>query len=299
MKKILIGCMAVLAALASLTGCDQDRKVYSGRNYLMFSDTLYHYAVQENNERFEVPVSATRSAGYDRTFAVEVIDKGSNAIEGKHYRLLSNTVIIKAGEMTAGVEIEGVYGNIGITDSLGFALRLIIPESEQWDLYGTEAKVVLQKVCPFDINNFTGYCKVTSSYFANYLPNTTLRLITSELVEGEENTIVLHGLYYEGYDTKIKFDNRDVLEPGIEMEEHVCGNTSQAFGTVYGDGKLVMSQPSGYPAYFNTCQKFVFQYTNLRVDNKDGSLFGIVDTPANLIEWISEAEAEKLKEQGY
>ena len=64
----------------------------------------------------------------------------------------------------------------------------------------------MQKVCPFDINAFTGYCKVTSSLFDTYMTNTTLRLITSEVVEGEENTIVLHGLYFDGYDTKLKFN---------------------------------------------------------------------------------------------
>ena len=60
-----------------------------------------------------------------------------------------------------------------------------------------------------------------------------------------------------------------------------------------------MTQPSNVPAYFNTCEKFIFHYVSIRVDNKDGSLVGVVDTPANIIEWISEAEAEKLKEQGY
>ena len=39
--------LAILAALAGLAGCDQDKVLYSVRNYLMFSDTLYHYAVQE------------------------------------------------------------------------------------------------------------------------------------------------------------------------------------------------------------------------------------------------------------
>ena len=90
--------LAILATLTGLAGCDQDKVLYSGRNYLMFSDTLYHYAVQESNEKLEVPVSATRRADYDRTFAVEVVDKESNAVEGKHYRILSNTVTIKAGE---------------------------------------------------------------------------------------------------------------------------------------------------------------------------------------------------------
>lgn len=307
MKKLIIGCMAVVAILIGFAGCDQDKVLYNGANYLMFSDTLYQYPVQETNEVFNVPVSATRAADHDRTFAVEIIDKESNAIEGKHYKLLSNTVTIKAGELAANVEVQGIYENIGKTDSLGFALHLIIPENEQWDLYeykGTEAKVVMQKFCPFDINNFTGYCKVTSTLFSSdyyqaLSPNVDLRLIKSEVVEGEENTIVLHGLYYDGYDTKIKFNRKNILEPLIEMEKQVVGTTSLLFGTNYGDGNLQLTQPTGYVSYFNTCQNFVFQYVTLSVDNKDGTPFGVVDTYANIIEWIDDKEAEKLKEQGY
>lgn len=307
MKKLIIGCMAVVAILIGFAGCDQDKVLYNGANYLMFSDTLYQYPVQETNEVFNVPVSATRAADHDRTFAVEIIDKESNAIEGKHYKLLSNTVTIKAGELAANVEVQGIYENIGKTDSLGFALHLIIPENEQWDLYeykGTEAKVVMQKSCPFDINNFTGYCKVTSTLFSSdyyqaLSPNVDLRLIKSEVVEGEENTIVLHGLYYDGYDTKIKFNRKNILEPLIEMEKQVVGTTSLLFGTNYGDGNLQLTQPTGYVSYFNTCQNIVFQYVTLSVDNKDGTPFGVVDTYANIIEWIDDKEAEKLKEQGY
>lgn len=299
MKKLLIGCVAAVAALIGLAGCEQDKVVYSGPNYLMFSDTLYHYAVQETNEIFDVPVSATVSADYDRTFAVEVIDSKSNAIEGKHYKILSNTVTIKAGEMAANVEVQGNYENIGITDSLGFALRLIVPETEQWEMYGTETKVVLQKVCPFDINSFIGYCKVTSTYFMSYMENVDIRLVTSEVAEGEENTIVIHGLYYDGYDTKIKFNRDDALQPLIEMDEHVCASTGEAFGTIYGNGKLLMSQPTNYTSYYNTCQNFIFQFVTLSVDKKDGTEYGTVGTFMNIIEWISEAEAEKLKEQGY
>lgn len=299
MKKLLIGCVAAIAALIGLAGCDQDEVVYSGPNYLMFSDTLYYYGVQETNEIFDVPVSATVSADYDRTFAVEVVDRKSNAIEGRHYKILSNTVTIKAGEMAAHVEVQGNYENIGITDSLGFALRLIVPESEQWELYGNETKVVLQKICPFDINNFTGYCKVTSTYFASYMQSVKLRLVTSDVVEGEENTIVIHGLYYDGHDTKIKFNRDDALEPLIEMEKQVCATTGEAFGTIYGDGKLLMSQPTNYISYYSACENFIFQYVTLKVDNKDGTEYGTVGTFVNVVEWISEAEAEKLKEQGY
>ena len=61
MKKLLIGCMAAVAALIAFSGCDQDKVVYSGPNYLMFSDTLYTYAVQETNEIFNVPRSCINS----------------------------------------------------------------------------------------------------------------------------------------------------------------------------------------------------------------------------------------------
>jgi hypothetical protein len=37
----------------------------------------------------------------------------------------------------------------------------------------------------------------------------------------------------------------------------------------------------------------------MSVDNKDGSSFGNVGTFITMYEWISDAEAEKLKEQGY
>ena len=301
MKKLLIGCMAAVAALIAFSGCDQDKVVYSGPNYLMFSDTLYTYAVQETNEIFNVPVSATVPADYDRTFGVEVIDKESNAVEGKHYKILSNTVTIKAGEMSTDVKVQGLYKNIGITDSLGFALRLVIPDTEQWSLYKNEAKVVMQKIYPFDIKNFKGYCKVTSSYLSSdyYPKKVDLRLVTSDIVEGKENTIVVHDLYFDGYDMEIKFNRKDVLEPLVEMEEQICGSTGEAFNTIHGDGKLRLNQPTAYTSFYSTNENFILQYVTMSVNNKDGSYYGTVGTFVNVLEWISEVEAEKLKEQGY
>ncbi len=296
-----IGIIMVISAftLIALTGCEQEKAIYNGPSYLMFSDTLYSLPVTETNDVFNVEVVATRSADYDRTFAVEVVTNRSNAIEGKHYRILSHTATIKAGEMVANVPMQGVYENIEVDDSLGFTLRLIIPEEEQWDMYGTRANVVLYKSCPFDIHNFTGWCRVTSTYYMQYLSNVSTRLIKSELAGEEENTILLRDYYYEGYDVKIKLDTEDFMEPFVDMKEQVVGNTGEAFGTTYGDGKLLMSAPAGYTSYFSTCENFILHYAKVSVDNKDGSEFGTVGVFLNLIEWISDAEAEQMKEQGY
>ena len=303
MKKILTGTIAALAAMTVFSGCEEKRVVYEGPDYMMFSDTLYQCPVREAaDDVFNVPVSATRAADYDRTLAVEIIDKESNAIEGKHYELLSNTVTIKAGELATNVQVKGIYDNIEVTDSLGFALRLVIPEEYEWDMYGTEAKVVLQKVCPFDINNFTGYCVVTSTFFSsdNWTGGQTMRLIETELDPEEENTVILHDLYYDGYDVKLKFDTEDDLEPWVEMEEQKVASTADAFiGNIHGNGDLMISQPTAYTSYFSTCEDFVLQYITLNVYNDDGSLYGSVGTFANILEWVSEGEAEDLRQQGY
>lgn len=300
MKKISFGCIVAAASLLALAGCEQDKVVYRGADYLMFSDTLYRYGVQENNEIFNVPVSATVPADYDRTFAVEILDKKSNAIEGKHYRLLSNTVTVKAGEMVANVEVQGNYESFESVDSLGFVLHLIVPEANEWKLYGTEAKVLLQKVCPFDISSFTGYCTVTSTFFmSEFVTNTTKRLITSGIVEGKENTVVLHNMFYDGYNVEISFDRKDVMKPYVGMKEQACATTSEVIGSIFGNGKVVMYQPTNYVSYYSPCENFVFQYITMIVRNKDGSIYGGLGTYVNIIEWISEAEAEKLKEQGY
>ena len=140
---------AVAAATAALfVGCKTGDFTYDGPDYLMFSDTLYRYGVQESNEIFNVQVSATRPADYDRTFGVEIVDRRSNAVEGRHYRLLASTVTLPAGEMAVDVPVQGIYEHIGVSDSLGFELNLVIPDEKQWPHYGTQTKVLLQKVCP-------------------------------------------------------------------------------------------------------------------------------------------------------
>ena len=145
MKRIITVLFAtgLLAALA--TGCKEEYKTYSDAEYVLFADTLATYAVLQNQDYFSVPVSSTVACDYDRTFGVEIIDQGSNAVEGKHYRLLSNTITIKAGSRKADVQVHGFYDNIEDTDSLGFILKLVMPEQLKWDLYHDRTKVVLQK----------------------------------------------------------------------------------------------------------------------------------------------------------
>ena len=222
MRKINYGLMAMLAVLLFATSScgDADRQTYDGPNYVLFSDTLTVLAVQNNEEVFDIPVAATQACDYDRTMAVEVIEKKSNAIEGKHYTIESNTITIKAGERSANVRIRGNYDAIAVTDSLGLTLRLLTEKENQWNMYENnyEAKVVLQKCCPFDINLFNGYAVLTSTYMQEFMANVDSRLVKTVIDTEEENTIIMKDFFYDGYDVKIRFTTNDILNPLIEMD---------------------------------------------------------------------------------
>lgn len=297
MKRLFSKTVALISAAIMIAGCKNDNVTYSGPDYVMFSDTLQTIAVQDGETYYDIPVSATTVCDYDRTYSVEVIDKGSNAIEGLHYDLQSNNVTIKAGELASAVKIRGHFDNFEDTDSIGVQLRLTASDDKIWDLYGRDTKVVLVKICPFDINKFVGPAVLTSTYFADYMQTTELRLIRTEKDPDVENGIILKNFLYDGYDLKVNFDTTEPLEPILNMypEEQIIASTADAFqGSVWGDNKLRVMQPQSYTSYFNVCQGFFFQYMTLYVDG-----IGTVGTYANVVEWISEEEYNYLKKQGY
>lgn len=299
MKRILIGLSAIVAVVIGLSGCSADRTNYNGPEYVMFSDTLSHFPVQNSKDYFNVHIASTNATDYDRTFAVEVDDKNTNAIENKHYVIESNTVTIKAGERAADLKIRGIYENIENADSLSITLRLISKENTQWGIYeGTKTRVQMIKSCPFDLNVFStkngGYCKLRSTFFNDYMMNTEFRLLKSDVDPKEENTIIIHDYFYKGYDIKLRFNTTNPLTPDLEMDDQILGSTAEAFGTIHGDGKLRVEQPVIYTSYYNVCQKYVLQYVRIYVEP-----VGTVGTYVNVLEWITDEEAELLKSQGY
>lgn len=295
MKRLLKNWGMLFFALSVMAGCSEENATYSGPDYVMFSDTLQTIAVQSDDTYYDIPVTATTACDYDRTYSVEVVDKGSNAIEGVHYDLQSNNVTIKAGERTSSIKIRGHYNNFEDTDSIGVMLRLTADKDKIWDLYGRDTKVVLVKVCPFDINTFVGYAVLTSTFFTDYMQTTEMRLLTTEKDPEVENGIILKNFLYDGYDIKVSFNTDNPLQPLLEMEPQVVGSTAEAFqGSECGDDKLRVMNTTGAISYYNVCQNFFFQYMTFYVNG-----VGTVGTYANVVEWISKEEYDYLKKQGY
>lgn len=291
LKRLSTKLLAIL--LLFIVACQSDTPTYDGPNYIMFSDKSYTLGVLDSEEWFEIPISATRSMDKDRNIGVEIIDCESNAIEGYHYVIENPTLKIAKDEITTKLRIRGIAENITGEEPLSLKLRLVIDEAEEWDIYGIETEISLQKCCPVNLDAFTGYCKLTSSWLMQYL-NTDSRLVRTSLSTTEENTIIVEDMYYDGYNIKMRFNTDDRLNPTIDFDEQVAGLTGEAFGTIYGNGKLMLGSQPGYNSYYSSCENFAVQYAILYVED-----VGTVGLYVNIFEWITDNEAERIMREGF
>lgn len=285
--------------LAAVSFACQERYVtYSDAEYVMFADTIATYPVQKDVEYFSVPVVSTVTRDYDRTFAVEIIDKGNNAIEKYHYSLKSNTVTIKAGENRADVLVHGYYDNISDKDSLGFQLQLVMDDALEMPMYGKQTKVVLMKSCPFDINNFTGYCVLTSMFLYQYsISGSYQRLVYTEKHPTEENMIICRNWINDGYDVTMRFNPDDPMMPIVTMDEdQMASDEGSFFGTVHGDDKILVRSSSLYDSIFYPCGNYLYIWSEMYVENL-GVAVGSVGHFYNIMEWVSDEEADRLKRE--
>ena len=309
MKKIL-NIFVILAIVAGVVSCKEQYITYNDTEYLIFSDTLSTNAVLATGEPFKVAVSSTVKRNYDRTYAVEIIDKGSNAIEGVHYRLKSNTFTIPAGKLAADIEVLGNYDNFEPTDSLGFTLQLVMPDELKWDLYPehNRTKVVMFKSCPFDINEWGGteleprYCLLSSLLLYSYPGTNTSyqRLVKCYKHKNKANTIVMDDLFYDGYDVELTFNTENPSEPTLTLAaDQVIGDELSVLGIEWGDGKiLAQTSPAGtYVSSYNACQKYAQLYVRMYIKNYT-ELVGYVGDFYNILEWVSKEEADEIMREG-
>ena len=289
----------LFAAASALTGCHERYVTYSDEEYVMFADTMATYPVQKDVEWFSIPVVSTVVKDYDRTFGVEIIDKGNNAIENYHYRLESNTVTIKAGENRADVRVHGYYDNIEATDSLGFELQLVMNSNLEMPMYGKNTKAVLMKSCPFDINNFTGYSVLTSMFLYNYsITGSYQRLVYTEKHPTQENMIICRNWINDGYDVTMTFNADDPMLPLVTMDrDQVASDEGSFFGTAHGDNRILVTNSSYYDSVFYPCGNYLYIWTEMYVENL-GEPVGTVGHFYNIMEWVSDEEAERLKREG-
>jgi hypothetical protein len=300
MKNRLI--IFALVALALLS-CKEQYTTYSDAEYVMFADSISTNMVQKDNSCFTVAVASTVARNYDHTFGVEIVDAGSNAIEGKHYRLLTSSVTIPAGKLATDVVVEGIYDNIEATDSLGFCLRLVMAEQLKWNLYPNSdcTKVTMYKSCPFDRNTFTGYAVLSSLLLRDYPGENTSyqKVVYTEPHPTEQDMIIVRDCFYKGYDVTLTLHGEDAAEPRITMDkDQVLSDEASVFGQILGDNHILGDDSPYYTSYFNSCQRFAVLWLHVYVEDL-GTPIGTVGNFYNVLEWVSDEEAQRLKREGF
>ena len=82
-------------------------------------------------------------------------------------------------------------------------------------------------------------------------------------------------------------------------EGQVIGSEFTVFGTQYGDGKILAthSPRAEQPSTYNACQKFAQLWTLVYVNDFSTSV-GYIGYFYNILEWLSQEEAEELMREG-
>ncbi len=244
MRYLINAVIVIVTTALTFVGCEKSDNTYKGAEYIGFSDTTALCPVFEDGREFEIAVASTTVADYDRVLGVEIIDSSSTAIEGLHYKLSTTSVTIKAGESRSTIKMHGIYDNFESTDSVGVQLRLVTKKDVKWELYpqSQDIKVSFAKVCPFDINAFSGYAIASSTFLYDINNGETRRLVYTSVDPSQENTIIIKDWFVDGdafrdnYDIRLSFNTDDPLAPYLEMEDgQIVANTRQVLGRPLGD----------------------------------------------------------------
>ena len=183
MKRIITFLFATGLSCLLATGCQEEYKTYPKGEYVLFPDPFRSTWCSRTRSTSRFPSPRPAPATTTARSAWRSSTRGSTAIEGLHYRLASNTITIPAGQRSTEVLVHGNYENFEPSDTLQFTLRLVMPEQLKWDLYQDQTRVRMLKGCTFHIEDFTGWCVVTSTFLQSYpgVENTSIqRLIYTE-----------------------------------------------------------------------------------------------------------------------
>lgn len=240
MKKYFYSLLLLPLIVCGLGGCEAEHISYSGPQYVAFSDSAALMPVFDKDTLFMVPVASTYACDYDRTFAVEVVETKSNAVEGVHYEIVEHNVTIKAGERAGEVAVRGLYDNIHPTDSLYFCLRLVEDPALKWDLYSQELHVNLVKCYPFDIEAFTGNIRMYATF---PFSSDEIKTFLTKAEKKDAKTLILKEPFSSKYDVILKFNHSDPLRPIVEIPSQI-GFVDANYGRVY--IRSVETDPSVY-----------------------------------------------------
>lgn len=299
MKKLNFAFIFALCCLSLMQGCKEKYITYDDAEYIMFSQDEQLYIVREDMLSYDLAVASTVARPYDRTFAVEVLESESTAVEKRDYVIPSYNFTIPAGERVGYVRINALFDNLDTENRKEIAFRLVVNESLVTDLYGDKTVVAMQKTNKFKRENFTGWAVVSSMFLYEFsLDGSYQRLVYTEADPDSENGVIVHDFLADGYDVKLYFDDdTDPASPRVYSPSgQIISNEAYVFGTIHGDNHILMEDSTYAQSYFLGHANIAVLYNRVYVE-KIGTVVGTVDTYVTELDWVSDEEAERLKRE--
>ena len=109
--------------------------------------------------------------------------------------------------------------------------------------------------------------------------------------------IICRGLLNDGYDVTMRFNSDDPMMPYVTIDEgQVASDEGSFFGTAHGDDKILIRTSPLYDSIFYPCGNYLYVWTEIYVENL-GVPVGTVGHFYNIMEWISDEEADRLKNE--
>lgn len=186
MKKIYIDLIVAFISLCLIYGCEEnDIATYSGPEFVQFTQSTAKFSVKEKGEKnYELMVGTTKPTTTDLNLTIEVDSKNSTAIEGRDFRLLTPSVTIPAGEMTAMVRIESMYKNL---TPEGVNLVLLIKGADELlnPHFGNSCTLTMSQFYELNMEKLVGTFTQTSINPAGqtYENEVTIKKLTDNSIE--------------------------------------------------------------------------------------------------------------------
>lgn len=270
-------CLLITVLISSCN--NNDGIIFSGDEKVMFTDSLAYMPVTPGEQRiFEIEVALSEKAHEDRSFAVELDILNSNVTEGVHFDLLTNNVVVKAGELVGKVMLKGHYDQLSTTKQHYLTLKLLAPKNQIWELYGHTVKVNLIKCIPFDIKKYVGNLRLYAKF--PFSDSSVKFLCKSEVVN--DSILLIKGAFSDKYDLKVRF-----LKNEINPFENRIIVTEQPVFIDVNYGLVHANTVEVVPSVYDI-DKRMFGL-NLDIFVPKLGTFGI---HPYLFEWVSQAEAD-------
>lgn len=211
-----------MALLITLTACEEKEYLYSDpTDFVMFNETNALFSVMDDKatNEIEIMISSPIISSVDREYVIGINQTAAEgeAIENKHYKLPSNTVVIPAGERVGTFKVIGIPDYLTTDEDLFVNFSLVSASVGEVAGFNNVFTLYLSRVCTFRIEDMVGTYVIESSAVVSASTS-----IEFEVVRGQgANELLLLQPYAPGVDLTVQIEEDATGGYNVVMDDQL------------------------------------------------------------------------------